>query len=79
MRTEHIAPNTSTKKAWKQPELILISHNDVLTKLNSKVHEGTGKHVKTNGYSYFSNQAGTSRVVLTKHSNPLGSTKSAYS
>jgi len=79
MYTETIS-NAPAKKAWKDPELLIISRNNILgSKTHPNVHEATGKTVTTNGYVYFSNQAGTSRVVLSKHSNPIGNKSSAAS
>jgi len=80
MYTEETMPNVPGKKNWKDPELLIISRNNVLgSKTHPNVHEATGKTVTTNGYVYFSNQAGTSRVVLSKHSNPIGHKSSAAS
>ena len=80
MHTKVTTPNTPAKKSWAEPELLLISRNTVSgSKIHTSVHEGTGKTVATNGYVYFSNQAGTRHFSLSKHSNPIGHKSSAAS
>ncbi|WP_448702777.1 hypothetical protein ACFGVR_10525 [Mucilaginibacter sp. AW1-3] len=80
MFTEETLPNTPIKKTWADPRLFIISRNDILTpKSKPNVHESTGKYTANASYGYFSNQAGTSRVVLTKNGNPIGNVSSAAS
>jgi len=80
MFNEQTPLSVPKKKDWIGPKLILISRNDVLTpKSKPNVHEGTGKYTADTSYGFFSNQAGTSRVTLTKHGNPIGNVSSAAS
>ncbi len=80
MLTEEIIPNTPAKKIWAEPKLLIISRNSVLaSKIYPNIHEGTGKYTADTSYASFVNQAGTSRIVLTKHGNVLGHKSSAAS
>lgn len=80
MFTEETPPNTPAKKIWAGPKLLIISRNNVsASKIYPNVHEGTGKYTADTSYSTFVNQAGTSRIVLTKHGNVLGHKSSAAS
>jgi hypothetical protein len=55
----HLAnnPATTLKKTWANPELILISHDDVtISKHSPHVHEGTGSFKDLGNGLLFYNQ-----------------------
>lgn len=80
MFTELTPRNTPAKKIWAEPKVFIISRNNVsASKVYPNVHEGTGKYTANATYSSFVNQAGTSRILLTKHGNVLGHKSSAAS
>jgi len=80
MLPEEITPNTPAKKTWAEPKLLIIARNNVLaSKIYPNIHEGTGKYTADTSYSTFINQAGTSRIMLTKHGNVVGHKSSAAS
>jgi hypothetical protein len=80
MLIPEITPNTPVKKTWAEPKVLIISKNNVLaSKAYPNVHEGTGKYTADTSYASFVNQAGTSRIMLTKHGNVLGHKSSAVS
>ena len=77
-----VAPDAAPlKKTWANPELTLISSNEIIspTKIYPKLHEGTAKYVTGPNTKSLFNQAGTYHILITNGGLPFQNKSSAFS